>query len=237
VGLGINILGFFAMFSAFFYVAQYFQLVLGMGPMEAAWWSVPSALAFVAGSTIAPAIGHRFRPAYVMAAGLALSAAGFLILTQVTLQSPLGVVVGGSVVFSLGLTPVVSLTTDLIVGAAPPERAGAAAAISETSSELGGALGIAVLGSVATAVYRGRMLDAVPAGLPLDASEAARGTIGGAVAIAERMQGAPAAALLTAAREAFVHGLQYSAAISAAVLFAASLLALAALRRVRLAGA
>jgi DHA2 family multidrug resistance protein-like MFS transporter len=237
VGLGINTLGFFAMFSAFFYVAQYFQLVLGMGPMEAAWWSVPSALAFVAGSTIAPAIGHRFRPAYVMAAGLALSAAGFLILTQVTLQSPLVVVVGGSVVFSLGLTPVVSLTTDLIVGAAPPERAGAAAAISETSSELGGALGIAVLGSVATAVYRGRMLDAVPAGMPLDASEAARGTIGGAVAMAERMQGAPAAAPLTAAREAFVHGLQYSAAISAAVLFAASLLALAALRRVRLAGA
>lgn len=235
--LAINILGFFAMFAAFFYVAQYLQLVLGMGAMEAGWWTVPSALAFVVGSMVAPVIGHRMRPAYVIAGGLGLSALGFLVLAQVTTQSPLAIVVAGSMIFSLGLTPVVSLTTDLLVGAAPPERAGAAAAISETSSELGGALGIAVLGSVATAVYRGRMLDAVPAGLAAEASEAARGTIGGAVAMARQLPAEPGNALLGAAREAFTNGLQLSATISAVVLIAACLVAVAALRQARTAGA
>lgn len=231
--LAINVLGFFAMFAAFFYIGQYLQLVLGMDAMEAGWWTVPSALAFIAGSMVAPAIGHRSRPAYVMAAGLALSAVGFLVLAQVTIASPLALVIAGSIVFSLGLTPVVSLTTDLLVGAAPPERAGAAAALSETSSEFGGALGIAVLGSVATAVYRGHMQGSVPQGLSPEVAEAARGTIGGAFAMARELPGEPGAALLDAAREAFVNGLQLSASISAVVLIAACIVAVAALRHVR----
>ena len=80
-----------------------------------------------------------------------------------------------------------TLATDLIVGSAPPERAGAASAISETGAELGGALGIAILGSIGTAVYRGAMADAVPAGVPPEAAEAARDTLGGAVAVAEQL--------------------------------------------------
>lgn len=231
--LAINILGFFAAFAAFLYVAQYLQLVRGMGPMEAGWWTVPSALGFIVGSTVAPMIGHRFRPAYVMAAGLALSALGFGVLSQVSTESALAVAITGSVIFSLGLTPVVTLTTDLLVGAAPPERAGAAAAISETSSEFGGALGIAVLGSVATAVYRSRMLDAVPSGLPAAATEAARGTVGGAVAMARQLPGELGTTLLDAARDAFVQGLQLSATISAVVLMAACIVAVTALRQVK----
>lgn len=235
--LAVNILGFFAAFAAFFYVAQYLQLVLGMGPLEAGWWSVPSAVAFIVGSMVAPVIGHRFRPAYVMAAGLAVSALGFVVLSQVGTSSPLAWVITGSVIFSFGLTPVVSMTTDLLVGAAPPERAGTAAALSETSSEFGGALGIAVLGSVAAAVYRARMQDAVPAGLAVEATEAARGTVGGAFAMARQLPGDAGSTLVQAARDAFVQGLQVSAAISALVLVAACVLALVTLRRARLGGA
>jgi MFS transporter, DHA2 family, multidrug resistance protein len=235
--LAINILGFFAAFAAFFYVAQYLQLVLGMGPLEAGWWSVPSALAFIVGSMVAPVIGHRFRPAYVMAAGLAISALGFVVLSQVAAGSHLAWVVTGSVIFSFGLTPVVSLTTDLLVGAAPPERAGAAAALSETSSEFGGALGIAVLGSVAAAVYRTRMQDAVPAGLAAEVTEAARGTVGGAFAMARQLPVETGNTLVDAARDAFVQGLQVSAAISALVLLSACVLALVTLRQARLGGA
>jgi DHA2 family multidrug resistance protein-like MFS transporter len=235
--LAINILGFFAAFAAFFYVAQYLQLVLGMGPMEAGWWSVPSAVAFIVGSMVAPVIGHRFRPAYVMAAGLAVSAIGFAVLSQVDAGSSLAWVITGSVIFSFGLTPVVSLTTDLLVGAAPPERAGAAAALSETSSEFGGALGIAVLGSVAAAVYRGRMQDAVPAGLAAEATEAARGTVGGAFAMARQLPAEAGSTLVDAARDAFVQGLQVSAGISALILMAACALALLTLRQARLGGA
>ncbi len=88
----------------------------------------------------------------------------------------------GFVVYSLGLAPVFTLATDLVVGSAPPERAGAASAISETASEFGGALGIAILGSIGTAIYRADMADSLPAGVPLATAEAARETLGGAVA-------------------------------------------------------
>jgi MFS transporter, DHA2 family, multidrug resistance protein len=236
-GLAINTLGFFAMFSAFLYIAQYLQLVLGMDPLQAGWWTLPSALAFIAGSFIAPALRQRVHPALIMGGGLALSAIGFAMLSQVGVAASLALLVTGSVVFSLGLTPVVTLTTDLVVGTAPPERAGAASAISETSSELGGALGIAVLGSVAAAIYRTNMSGNLPAGLAASAAEAASGTIGGAAAVAAQLPGAQSATLLDAARQAFVLGLQTSATISACVMLAAAGVALAALRRLRAAPA
>ena len=135
------------------------------------------------------------------------------------------VIVTGYVVFSLGLAPVFTLTTDLIVGAAPPERAGAASAISETSAEFGGALGIAILGSIGTAVYRSAMADAVPAGVPPEAAEAAASTLGGAVAVAEQLPGQLGAALLDAAREAFTQALQLTAVISAVVAIGLAFLA------------
>ena len=91
----------------------------------------------------------------------------------------LAVLVVGSIVFSLGLTPVVTLTTDIVLSAAPPERAGAASALSETSSEFGGALGIAVMGSIVTAIYRGEIAGTFPPGVPAEAAEIARSTIGG----------------------------------------------------------
>ncbi|GLQ55464.1 hypothetical protein GCM10010862_27230 [Devosia nitrariae] len=93
----------------------------------------------------------------------------------------------GYVLFSLGLAPVFTLATDPIVGTAPPERAGAASAIAETSSELGGALGIAILGSIVTAIYRSAMASAVPPGVPHQAADAARDTLGGALAVAQQL--------------------------------------------------
>src|SRR5690606_32539557 len=100
------------------------------------------------------------------------------------------------ILFCLGIAPLGALTTDLIVGSAPPERAGAAAAISETSSEFGGALGIAVLGAIATAWYRGVMLDAMPAGLPSEEVQAASATLGAAVAVSSALSAEAGAALL-----------------------------------------
>jgi DHA2 family multidrug resistance protein-like MFS transporter len=112
------------------------------------------------------------------------------------------------------------LTTDFIVGAAPPERAGAAAALSETGSELGGALGIAVLGSFGAALYRHAMTRVVPAGIPVEASEAARSTIGGAVAIARQLPSRVAAELVDGSKGAFSHSLVMVACVSAVVVLA-----------------
>jgi DHA2 family multidrug resistance protein-like MFS transporter len=120
-----------------------------------------------------------------------------------------------------------------MVGAAPPERAGAAAGISETSSEFGGALGIAVLGAVGTAVYRGQVDTSLPTGLPSDTAEAARDTLGAALGASDRLPDSVALDLVDAARGAFTEALQLAATISAAVAVGAGILAVALLRGVR----
>ena len=110
-----------------------------------------------------------------------------------------------------------------MVGAAPPERAGAASAISETGAELGGALGIAVLGSIGTAVYRSQVPDTLPA--------AGRDTLGGAVQAAARMPERVGAPLLDAARAAFTHGLQVMSGVCVAVVLASAVITALLLRR------
>jgi DHA2 family multidrug resistance protein-like MFS transporter len=127
---------------------------------------------------------------------------------------------------------VFTATTDLIVGSAPPERAGAASGISETGSELGGALGIAILGSIGVAIYRAGVAEALPAGVPTQAAVAARDTLGGAVSVAARLPADMGAALLAASREAFTTGLQVTAGISAVVAVGIAVLATVMLRDV-----
>ena len=222
----------FVIAGIFLFIAQYLQLVLGLSPLQAGLWTVPSAGGLIAGSMLAPLVVRRVRPAFVMAGGLALSAVGFGMLTQVNTVSGLAVLVVGSVIFALGVAPVGTLATDIIVGSAPPERAGAASGISETSAELGGALGIAVLGSIGTAVYRREVAGAVPADVPPDAASAARDTLGGAVAAAEELSDPLGGDLLDAAREAFTQALELSAITSAAIVLGVAILAAAVLRDV-----
>jgi len=151
--LAIYTLGTFVAFGIFVFMIQYLQQVLGMTPFAAGLWTVPFALGFVVGSLLAPRLVRTLRPADVMTAGLAVAALGYLLLTHVSWTSGPGILVAGMVLQSLGLAPVFTLTNDLIIGHAPPARAGAAAGVSETASELGGALGIALLGTLGTAVY------------------------------------------------------------------------------------
>jgi DHA2 family multidrug resistance protein-like MFS transporter len=138
--------------------------------------------------------------------------------------------VAGSVIISLGLAPVFGLTTELIVGAAPPEQAGAASGISETASELGGALGIAVMGSIGVAVYRSQLTDHLPPQVPADVAEAARDTLGSAATVAAELPGALGQAVLQAAQEAFVAGMRLSSMLAAGIGLALAVLALIVLR-------
>jgi DHA2 family multidrug resistance protein-like MFS transporter len=135
-------------------------------------------------------------------------------------------------VISIGLAPVITLATELIVGSAPPEQAGAATGMSETSGELGGALGIAILGSIGTAVYRAEVADAVPSGVPTEVADAARDTLGGALAIAQTLPGELAAAVVTAAQVAFVDALHLVAAVAAVGAVVTAIAAAAALWKV-----
>ncbi len=230
VALAVNFLAIFVLVGYFLFVAQYLQLVLGLSPLEAGLWSVPSAVGFILSSQLAPRLLQRVRPAYVVAGGLAASSIGLFLLTLVGAQQGLFMLVAGAVVISLGMGPVFGLTTEMVVGSAPAERAGAASGIAETASELGGALGIAALGSVGIAIYRGGIARGLPEGVPADAADAARDTLGGAVAAAGTLPDATGAALLDLARESFVAGLQLSSLAAAIVAAGIAVVAAVALR-------
>lgn len=235
--LAVNFLSIFVMIGYFLFVFQYLQLVLGLTPLAAGLWSVPSAAAFVLSSQLAPRVIAGVRPAFVVGGGLACAAAGLLLMAQAQVGSGLGALVAASVIVSLGMGPVFGLTTELVVGAAPPERAGAASGISETAAELGGALGIAVLGSIGVALYRAGIAGALPADVPGPVAQAAQDTLGGAVAAAGELPEPAAGALLAVSREAFVTGMQVTSVVAGLVAAAVAVLAVAMLRGQPAAGA
>ncbi|MGH3011193.1 MAG: MFS transporter [Gaiellaceae bacterium] len=231
--LAVYTLGILVLFGSFLFIYQYLQLVLELSPLMAGVVTLPSFAGFVVGSMLAPTFVKRVRPAYVMTAGLTLAAVGLLGLTQLTVESGLGVLIGSSIVYSLGIAPVFTLTNDLILGAAPPEKAGAASGISETGAELGGALSIAILGTLGTAVYRTQVDDRIPAAVPAEEAETARDTLGGAVAVSDDLPAALADQVLDAAQAAFTQGLQVVALVSAVIAALAAVGVAVFLRQVR----
>jgi DHA2 family multidrug resistance protein-like MFS transporter len=225
-------LGVFVVFGYFLFIPQYLQVVVGLSPLRAGLVGLPAMAAFIAGSQLAPRLGRRVRPAFLMGAGLALAALALAALALGGDSPSIATLVVVGVVTSLGTAPVFTLTQELIVGSAPPERAGAASGMAETGAELGGALGIAVLGSVGTAVYRRALADRLPPGVPPEAAEVARDTLGAAAGVAAQLPDPLGRALLEVAGGAFVQGLHLAAGISAAVALGAALAAVLLLRHV-----
>ncbi len=214
--VAMTLVSMFAIVGFAIFTTQYLQSVLGMKPLTAALWSlVPMAGTMMAAPVTKALVQHADR-AYVAAGGFLIAAAGFAGLTRLHAQSPIGLVLIGATVYAGGIVGVMSVGNELIMGAVPPDRAGAAAAVVETVSELGGALGMAVLGSIGIAAYRSGLTAAAPAGTPPAALGAARSTLGGAVTVAGRLPGKIGTGLLEAARTAFTSGLD-RAALGAAV--------------------
>jgi DHA2 family multidrug resistance protein-like MFS transporter len=207
-------LGIFVLWGSNYAIAQYLQLVQGLTPLAAGLWTAPSAIGVIAGSTLAPHLARRFRPTLIIGAGLILSSLGYGVLTQVGGDHSLAVLVTGAVIVSAGLGPMMALATDLMIGSAPPDRAGAAAAIASTTPQLGGALGIAILGSIITATYRTLVDGAAPAGTPGSAVPGFEENLSTASAAADRLPEPLAAQLLDLARDAFTTGFQLAAATS-----------------------
>jgi MFS transporter, DHA2 family, multidrug resistance protein len=216
-----------------FLVSQYLQLVAGLSPLRAGLWSLPDTAAMIACSLLCPILARRIRPGYVIGGGLAISATGFWVLTQVQgagSGSGVAVAVAGVVIVFAGVTPAWVVGTDLIIGSVPPQAGGSASSVSETASELGFALGVAVIGSIEAAVYRLQTARAIPAAVPARAAAAARDSLAGAQSAAARLPHGLAATLLDAARQAFTQGLSTAAAASVAVAGVLALLAVILLR-------
>jgi DHA2 family multidrug resistance protein-like MFS transporter len=199
-----------------FVIGLHLQLVHGLSPLAAGLWTLPGSPAMIGGSLLAPVLARRARPHVVVTAGMALAAAGFAVLTQTARDGRLSIVVAGIMLVFFGVGVMATLTQDLVLGAVAPERAGSAAAISQTAGDLGISLGIALLGAMATAVYRD--------GAPVD------GTIADAVNDAAGLPRERAVALLDGAFDAFTSAVHVVAASSAVIAAALAILAALLLR-------
>ncbi|GIH02676.1 MFS transporter [Rhizocola hellebori] len=220
--VAVSLLGTFAMAGFAVFSTQYLQLVLGMSPIEGALWSLAPSIGVGAAAPLASVLAQRVDRAKIIAAGFLVSVVGFVMLSGVPVESGLWILLAGAGIYAAGLVVVMSIATELAIGTVPPERAGASSALMETASEFGGALGIAILGSIGTAVYRARLDDHLPS--------AARETLSGAVTTAEQMPQPLAGQVLGSAREAFVVGMHTVAWTTAAVMLFAAVIALAFLR-------
>jgi MFS transporter, DHA2 family, multidrug resistance protein len=197
VALLVNLAGIFFIFAVFMFQGQYFQLVLGLTPLQAGLWSTGPSLVFALMSLYSYKVTNRIGAENAVIWGLAIFSVGAAVMCLAALAYSLFGILGASVLMALGFVPVILTTTNLIVSAAPPERAGAASAISETSAEFGGALGVALLGSLGTFIYRTLMSGPE---IPVAASF----TLNAAIEEAAKLDAAPE--WLAVARSSFASG-------------------------------
>jgi DHA2 family multidrug resistance protein-like MFS transporter len=226
--LAVNLVSLFATFGSFLFFALFLQQVRGLSPFAAGVCMLPAACGFIAGSQLAPQLVKRFPVARVIAASLFVATAGLGVFATLEPDTSFIVVIGGSMLLALGSSPAVTLVTDLIVSHAPADRVGAASALSETCGELGGALGIAILGTLGSSLYRLRMAEF--GGMPQAGVE----TLSGALASAASLSPADAAWLVAHARAAFVAGMRWAMLIAAVVTAASAVLVYLRLGRPRL---
>ena len=216
---------FFALMGIFFSVSQLFQLIMGYGTFESALRSSPIFLAMIIVSPQAPAIVRRFGNRRTVAGGLALVAAGIGILSLLPDVPGYLHVAGGMVVMAIGMAVAMSPTTGLLMSAVPRERAGMGSAMNDTTRELGGSLGIAVLGSVTASNYASHVAGAV-SGLPAAAAAAVKSSLAGALTVAGQTGDAGLAAT---AKSAYMSGMTVSMVVGAAIILVAAVLALVGL--------
>ncbi|MFI9203831.1 MFS transporter [Streptomyces sp. NPDC053048] len=196
-------------------VSLFLQTIAGLSPLRAGLWLLIPAVTLVVGVNVTPMVQRRVRPGVILAGGLLIAAAGQLLLTRAGADGGLALVITAAALVYFGASPVGSLTTNLVLASAPPEKAGSASSLSATGGEFGVALGIAGLGSLGTAVYGSEVT--VPAAVTAGDAPEARESISGALAVADRLPAEAADTLLESARSAFTSGL-HAVALTCAVL-------------------
>jgi EmrB/QacA subfamily drug resistance transporter len=209
VGTSGMMLVFLAMFGSMFLLTQYFQLVLGLSPLDAALLLLPMAPIMIIVAPLTPRLSARFGANRTVAGGMLLLAGGFLMLRTIGVDSsPLRVIVA-LVPMTAGMALAMSPMTAAIMSSVPPRRAGAGSAMNDATRELGAALGIAVMGSIASSQYSSQ-LAGLTSGLPDAARHAAESSISGAIQVASQLPGSAGEALKLGAESAFVDGLHFA---------------------------
>ncbi|HIL23056.1 MAG TPA: MFS transporter [Alcanivorax sp.] len=207
-----------ALSGAWLMVFQYLQGVLDLSPLESGLVMLPPAVLQTAASLLVPRLAGRLPHWKLVSAGLVMASIGLLLMLPVQNPSHIPLLIAGMTIMGIGVMPMMILGTDMVVSAAPARKAGAASATSETATELGMALGIAVIGSIGAALYRNHMLTAMPKGLSDTLALAAGDTLGGAIGAAAQLPAEVAQPLMAAAKTGFNLALHANAAIGAVIL-------------------
>jgi EmrB/QacA subfamily drug resistance transporter len=213
-------MAFFAMSGTLFLLTQLLQFVLGYDALSAGYRMAPMALAMMVMAPLTPKLTERFGSKRMVAVGLTTSACGLLILATVTESSSYVPVFVGLVVMALGISMGMVPATDSIMGSLPKEKAGVGSAVNDTTRQVGGALGVAVLGSLLATGYRSHLK---VEGLTGSALATAKGSVGGALEVAKKLGNT---AVADAGRAAYVHGMHISLVVGAAFILGGALLSL-----------
>lgn len=222
---------FFALFGSMYFLTQYLQFVMGYSALQAGVRMLPVAAALMIVSPISATLVRWVGTKVPVFAGLSLAAVGLLIFSRTTVDSGYGLVLLTQVVLGAGMALAMTPATDSIMGSLPAERAGVGSAVNDTTREIGGALGVAVLGSITNSAYRDKVTgnadfatlqQAAP-----EAADAVLSSVGNAATVAAQLPADMAGLLVSAANNAFVDALDRTVVVGAAVAFAGALVALA----------
>ncbi|MFF7654120.1 MFS transporter [Streptomyces sp. NPDC007983] len=224
ISVGCIVVALLALVGLELIAAQYLQLVLGLTPLETGLRLLPLTFAAMAAGLVGSRMLQRLGPRAMVALGFVLTAAGVLSLTVMGQSDRPAVLVISFVVLGFGLETTLFSAYESMLNEASAKSAGGAAAIGETSYQLGAGIGIAFLGSVMNAAYKPGVSSV--AGVPDRASSAASQSLGAAYDVSAHLGGKPGAALLAAARASFVHGLHVTLAVSAGLLLLGAVAAL-----------
>jgi DHA2 family multidrug resistance protein-like MFS transporter len=217
LGSGVITFAFFVMFGFFFLMTQFLQFVRSYSPLDAGVATLPLAVALVAVSPRSAALSARLGVTTVISGGFAFVTAGFVLMANVDASSPYWMIAIALVLLGIGMGVTVAPATGSIMAAVPLNKAGIGSAVNDTTREVGGALGIAVLGSIANSVYRSGIDTDTLAALPPEVADTAGESVGAALAVAGRLPGATGAELASAARDAFTTAFNTALGSSAAV--------------------
>ena len=216
---------FFGLMGTVFMLTTYLQTVLGYTALEAGIRMIPVAVGLIVGSRAAVALSERFGTKIAVAGGLLVVATGLQILSRADLDSGYNLVALALGVMGFGMAVAMTPATEAIMGALPKEKAGVGSAMNDVLRELGGTLGVAVLGSILASKYGGGM-EGSAGDLPAQAADASMDSVDGAHAVAGQLGADSAGSLIASADQAFVAAMSTTTDIAAAVALVGALVAL-----------
>ena len=216
---------FFAMFGFSFLLSQYFQFVLGYDALQTGIRMLPLALTIMVVAPISPRIVHRVGTKLVVTTGLSLVAFALIMCTGLQVDSGYGQVAWRLVLLAMGMALTMAPATESIMGSLPLAKAGVGSAVNDTTRQVGGALGVAIVGSVLSSVFGSQIADAFAGKLPAEAVEGARSSLYGAFQLADQVGGAQGAQIVDVAKNGFVEGMHGGALVAAGAAFIGAVVA------------